>query len=94
VPVTVTVNVPLLVEEGTVIVSVEEPEPVIDDGLNVADNPPPDALPVRETVPVNPFRDAIVTLEVLCDPLLMLRLVGDADMEKSGLVTVTGMVIV
>ena len=48
-PVTVTVNVPLLVEEGTVIVSVEEPEPVIDDGLNVADNPPPDALAVRET---------------------------------------------
>ena len=49
VPVTVTVNVPLLVEDGTVIVSVEDPELVIDDGLNVADNPPPDALAVRET---------------------------------------------
>ena len=48
-PVTVTVNVPLLVEDGTVIVSVEDPELVIDDGLNVADNPPPDALAVRET---------------------------------------------
>jgi hypothetical protein len=32
---------------------------------------------------VNPLRDAIVIVEVLEDPVLMLKLVGDADIVKS-----------
>jgi len=72
---------------GTVIVSVDVPEPpVIEDELSVGVNPPPNAL--RVTVPVNPFRAVIVIFEVPDEPLLTLKLLGDAEIEKSGVVTV------
>ena len=90
VPVTVTVNVPLLVVEGTLIVSVDLPDVVIDVGFSVVVNPPPETLAEKETVPAKPLMAPIVTVEVPCDPLRMLRLVGgDAEIEKFGLITVT-----
>ena len=51
-------------------------------GLKVAVRPDgADAESV--TVPVNPFTDAIVIVEVPEDPLLILNLVGDVDIVKS-----------
>ena len=88
VPVTVTVNVPLLVVEGTLTVSVDVPEPVNAEGVAVAVNPPPDTLVDRLTVPVNPFRYVIVIFEVPDEQLLTLMLLGDAEIEKFGVVTV------
>jgi len=89
VPVTVTVNVPLLVVEGTLIVSVDVPDAVTDGGFSVVVSPPPETVSESETVPAKPFKVAIFIVEVPCDPLRMLRLVGDAEIEKFGLVTVT-----
>jgi hypothetical protein len=43
---------------------------------------------------VNPPIDAIVTFDVLCDPLLMLMLLGEAETEKFGVVTVYVTVVV
>ena len=94
VAVIVTVNVPLLVVEGTLTVNVEEPELMIDVGLGVAVNPPPEAIAFRETVPVNPFRAVTVILVVSEDPLLIIKVLGDADTEKSGVVTVYFIVVV
>jgi len=88
-PVTVTVNVPLLVVDGTLIVNVDVPDVATDVGFIVAVNPPPEAVAESETVPVKPFKAPIVIVEVPCDPLRMLRLFGDAEIEKFGLVTVT-----
>ena len=93
VAVTVTVNVPLLVVDGTFMVSVEEPEFVIDDGFRVAVNPPPEVVAARATVPLNWFRADIVIFEVPCDPLLTFRLLGEDEMEKSGLATTTVTVV-
>ena len=64
VPVTVIVYVPLLVLEGTLIVSVDVPEVCIVAGLGVAVNPPPDILAARLTVPKNPFKAVTVMVEV------------------------------
>lgn len=46
------------------------------------------------TVPVNPLRAATVMVEVPEYPLLMLKDVGDAESEKSGVVTCTVMATV
>jgi hypothetical protein len=83
VPVTVTVNVPLLTVDGILTINVEEPwvEVVIDVGLSVAFNDP--AETVRPTVPLKPLRAVTVIVAVLWDPLGMLRLVGDVEIEKS-----------
>ena len=87
VPVIVTVYVPLLIDEGTLTVKIEVPELTIDVGLTVAVNPP-DTLADNETVPLNPFKAETVILEVPCCPLRTLMLLGDAEIVKSGLVTV------
>ena len=92
-PVTVTVKDPLLSDEGTVMVSVEVPEFVIVVGLKVAVTPLRDALAVRETAPVNPFSAPIVIVDFPVDPLLMLMLLGEAEIEKSGLATITVTVV-
>jgi hypothetical protein len=88
VPVTVTVYVPDLIVLGTVIFSVDVPELVIDLELRLAVSPL-GAVEESETVPVNPFRGVTVIFEVPEDPLLMVKDVGEAEIEKSGLVTCT-----
>ena len=74
-------------------VSVEVPEFVIVVGLRVAVTPVRDALAVKETGPVNPFSAPIVIVDFPCDPLLMLKLLGEAEIEKSGLATITVTVV-
>jgi hypothetical protein len=39
---------------------------------------------VRVTVPVKPFRDATVIVEVPLAPVFTVELVGDAEIAKSG----------
>lgn len=65
-PVTVIVYVPLLVLEGTLIVTVDVPvvKVVIVAELSVAVNPPPDVVAARLTVPENPFKAVTVMVEV------------------------------
>ncbi len=88
VPVTVMVNVPVLVLLGTVIVSVDFPEVEIESGLRLAANPV-GALADNVTVPVKPLRAVIVIVEVPWDPLLIVNDACDAEIEKSGEVTCT-----
>jgi hypothetical protein len=88
VPVTVIVYVPVLVLLATVIVSVDFPEVEIEAGLNLAVNPV-GTVADSVTVPVNPPRAVTVIVEVPDDPLLMLKDAGDAEIEKSGVVTCT-----
>jgi len=85
-PVTVTVYVPDLMLLETVIFSVDVPELVIDLGLRLAVSPL-GAVEERVTGPVNPLREFTVIFEVPEDPLLMVKDVGEAEIEKSGVVT-------
>ena len=80
--------VPVAVVVGTVTVNVDVPEVVIDVGLRLAVIPL-GAVGVSETAPVNPLRELTVIVEVPEDPLLMFKDVGEAEIEKSGLVTCT-----
>ena len=73
---------------ATFIVRVEVPEVEIEVGLRLAVNPV-GAVVDSVTVPVNPLRKVIVIVEVPEPPLLMLKDAGDADSEKSGVVTCT-----
>jgi len=93
VPVTVIVYVPVLVLLPTFIVRVEVPEVEIEVGFRVAVNPD-GAVAARETVPANPLRAVTFIVEVPEDPLLMLKDAGDAEIEKSGMVTCTDTLIV
>jgi hypothetical protein len=93
VPIIVTVYVPLVVVLGTVIVAVEVPEPVTDEGLKLVVRPPPDELAVRDTGLLNPPVADRVILEVPDEPLLIVMLAGEVDNEKAGLVTVTEIVV-
>jgi hypothetical protein len=86
--VTVTVYVPVLVLLATVIVSVDFPEVEIDAGLRLAVKPV-GALADSVTVPVNPLRAVTVIVDVPERPLLMVSDAGEAEMEKSGVVTCT-----
>jgi len=92
-PVTVIVYVPVPVLLATFIVRVDFPAVEINVGLRLAVNPV-GAVADSVTVPVKPLRGVTVIVEVPEFPLLMLRDVGDADSEKSGLVTWTVTVMV
>jgi len=81
------VYVPDLMLLETVIFSVDVPE-VIDVGLRLAVSPL-GAVGESLTVPVNPLRGFTVIVEVPEDPLLMVKDVGEAEIEKSGVVTCT-----
>ena len=83
-----TVYVPALVLLCTVIVSVDFPEVEIETGLRLAANPV-GALAESVTVPVKPLRKVTVIVDVPRDPLLIVNDVGDAEIEKSGMVTCT-----
>jgi hypothetical protein len=93
VPVTVIVYVPVLVLLATVIVSVDFPEVEIEVGLRLTVNPV-GAVADSVTVPVNPLRAVTVIVEVPWDPLLIFNEAGDAEIEKSGVVTWTATLMV
>jgi len=73
---------------ATFTVRVDVPEVKIEAGLRLAVNPV-GAVADNVTLPVNPLRAVIVIVEVPDDPLLTLKEVGDAEIEKSGVVTCT-----
>jgi len=90
----VTVTVPEFALPPTTIVSVEVPVPeVIWVGLRVAVIPL-GAVAESETVPVKELRPVTVIVDLPEDPLVMVRDAGEAEIEKSGAVTVTVMVVV
>lgn len=62
VPFTVMVELPVAVVEATVIVMVEEPEPVIVVGENAAVAPVGSPLAANVTVPLNPFTGVTVAV--------------------------------
>jgi hypothetical protein len=67
--------------DGTVIDSVDEPEPsATEDGLTVAVQPE-GADTVKETVPLNPLSDVTVTVESPDDPAKIVKEEGDAETE-------------
>jgi hypothetical protein len=81
VPVTVTVYAPAVAVDGTVINSVDEPDPpTTEDGVTVAVQPE-GADTVRETVPLKPLSDATVTVELPDDPATTVKAEGDAETE-------------
>lgn len=84
-PVTVAEYVPTSVLVGTVMVNVDVPLGVIDVGLRLVVSPP-DAVEVSVTWLVNPLREFMVIVEVPEDPALIVIGLGDADIEKSGVV--------
>lgn len=64
-------------------VSVDDPDPVTVVGLKLSVTPVTEEAE-SETVPVKPFRAPIVTVTDPEPSLDMVRLVGDALIEKSG----------
>jgi hypothetical protein len=84
VPVMVSVAVPIGVLRFVVMVSVLDPDPVIELGLKVAVARDGSPLTLRPTVPVNPFSAPTVTAYMVLDPRVTVCEAGDAAMLKSG----------
>ena len=83
-PVTVTAYPPGEAVDGTVIDSVDEPDPpVTEDGITVTLQPE-GAEADNETVPLKPLSDITVTVETPDDPATTVKAEGDAETEKSG----------
>ena len=61
-PLIESLELPTGVEPEVLILSTEEPDPVMDDGLNVAVAPLGNPMAFRLTVPVNPTPAVTVTL--------------------------------
>ena len=80
VPCTVIVNVPVVAELLAVSMSVLVE--VAGLGLNDAVTPLPMPVAVSVTLPVKPPEGVIVIVLVVCDPRVMLRLVGEAESAK------------
>src|SRR5215813_13383915 len=71
------------------------PLPFTDDGLKFALTPAGKPVADMETEPVNPKRDATVTVAVGFDPGVMVTAAGGAAvMEKSGLPTTVRLMVV
>ena len=68
-------------------VNVEEPEPVIDEGLKLALVRRGNPLTLSPTVPVNPAPGEIVTVYAPLDPRDTVKLAGETLTEKSPLTT-------
>ena len=62
VPVMVRVKVPVAAEVFVVTFNVEEPAPLIDAGVKLADAPDGSPVALNATVPVNPFWAVVVTV--------------------------------
>jgi len=82
------VYVPVAADAETVTVKVDVADPpevrVTEVGLNVAVTPVGAPETDRLTVPVKPYSDVTVMVEVPEEPGAMVREVGEADIEKSG----------
>jgi hypothetical protein len=83
VPVTVTVYVPVAVEGSTLIVIVDEPPAVTDDGLKLAVAPVGSPVALSATDCAEPLVTAVEIVEVPLEPWPTLTLEGFALIEKS-----------
>lgn len=81
----VMVFVPVAVPAGTVTVTVDVPDAVIDEGLKPAVSPLV-FVEVSETVPEYPPRALTVTVDVPVAPAFTVIGLGEAAIEKSGVV--------
>jgi len=90
VPVIVNVDVPTGVLPLVVTVNVELPVPVTVAGEKLAVAPAGSPLALSVTAPVNPFSAPILVVYVVALPTITVRVVGFADMVKSGVVTARG----
>jgi hypothetical protein len=93
VPLMVIVRVPVDTVEKVSTVNTELPAFTTEVGLNVfvaADGAP---LTVRFTVPVNPLNAVIVTVYVATPPTVIVRLVGEAEIEKSPLTIKVALIV-
>ena len=61
-PVMASVSVPVAVEAVVVTFKVEEPEPLIEAGVKLAEAPDGNPLTLKATVPVNPFCALVLTV--------------------------------
>ena len=85
VPVIVSVRVPRVALLEGCTVSVEFPEPVIEDRLKLVLTRDPCPLTLKLTVPANPFTLAMVTVYEPEVPRVTVSDDGDAEIVKSGL---------
>jgi hypothetical protein len=92
IPCTSTMYGPGLTVGSTLIVSVEVWDEVMLVGLNVVVMPGRDKAD-RTTGLLNPLIGLTATVDVLDEPAAIVRMVGVAEIAKSGPVTVTGIVI-
>lgn len=77
-------EVPTGVELEVLMVNVEDPDPVMVVGLNVAVAPAGSPLAPKVTVPEKPFWAVIVVVKVVPKPAVTVWLFGLVPMEKSG----------
>ena len=92
VPVTLTVYVPVLVPEGTVIFSVDEKLGVPEEGVSVTVQPLGYEADSVTGFP-NPLSGVTFIVELPEEPALIVKVEGDAEREKSGVGTVTVTVV-
>jgi hypothetical protein len=78
------VKVPVEVRLVVLTFRIEEPDPVTDAGLNVADAPWDNPLTLNATLPEKPFAAAMLTVKVVLCPRLTVCEAGEAVSEKSG----------
>jgi hypothetical protein len=90
VPVIVSVDVPTGVLPLVVTVNVEFPVPVTVTGEKLAAAPVGSPLALSVTAPVNPFSAPMLVVYVVALPTVTVRVVGFADIVKSGVVTARG----
>ncbi len=64
--------------------SVQEPDPVIEEGLQLASMPAGIPLSTRATVPLNPLVPETATVKLVLLPAVIVCEPGVAEMEKSG----------
>jgi hypothetical protein len=91
-PVTATGYVRVVLLDGTVTVSVDEldpPDRILSDGGLVDVLHPVGAAGVSVTVPLNPLSEVTVIVEFPEVPALIVKADGEAEIEKSGVVTGT-----
>jgi len=90
IPVIVSVDVPTGVLPVVVTVNVELPVPVTVAGEKLAVAPAGNPLALSVTAPVKPFSAPILAVYVVALPTITVRVLGLADIVKSGVATARG----
>ncbi len=83
-PASVNVYVPAATLPLDETVRTEEPTALMEDGEKLASMPEGNPLAVSDTVSLNPFKAATLTVKLVPSPGAIVAAAGDADSEKSG----------